>query len=70
MANQSFLTVLEFLASLMRFSAALTSSKMASVSEFLREFRWSCTFTQILSIICKAKTSVRSKPPAFSGICS
>ena len=49
------LTVLEFRASLMRLSADLTSSKTTSVSEFLREFRWSCTFTQILSIIWKTK---------------
>lgn len=46
------LTVFEFLASLIRLSADLTSSRTASVSEFFREFRWSCTFTQTLSIIC------------------
>lgn len=48
----AILTVFEFLASLIRLSADLTSSRTASVSEFFREFRWSCTFTQTLSIIC------------------
>lgn len=51
------LTVFEFLASLIRFSAVLTSSRTASVSEFFREFRWSCTFTQTLSIICKTENN-------------
>lgn len=59
--GRSLPTVLELRASLMRFSAALTSSRMASVSEFLSEFRWSCTFTQILSIICGEKISVRTR---------
>lgn len=53
--NFAILTVFEFLASLIRFSADLTSSRMASISEFLREFRWSCTFTQTLSIICRTE---------------
>lgn len=44
-------TVFEFLASFIRCSAILTSSNMASCSEFFRELRWSCTFTQIRSII-------------------
>ena len=35
----ALLTVLEFLASRMKFSADLTSSRTMSVSEFLREFR-------------------------------
>lgn len=62
-------TVLELRASLMRFSAALTSSSMASVSEFLSEFRWSWTFTQILSIICIRRTSVRKrKLPSSTGL--
>lgn len=55
----ALLTVLEFRASLMRLSADLTSSKTTSVSEFLREFKWSCTFTQILSIIWKTKTNMK-----------
>lgn len=53
----AILTVFEFLASLIRFSADLTSSRMASVSEFFREFRWSCTFTQTLSIICEVENN-------------
>lgn len=45
------LTVLEFLASFMSLSATLMSSWMESVSLYLREFKWSWTFTHILSII-------------------
>lgn len=38
----------------MRFSATVMSSWTALVSENRREFRWSCTLTHIMSIICTA----------------
>lgn len=47
------LTVLEFLASFMRFSATFMSSWTELVSVNRREFRWSCTFTHIISTIYK-----------------
>lgn len=62
-------TVFEFLASFIRFSAILTSSSMTSCSEFFRELRWSWTFTQIRSIICRESLTVWADPLTWRASC-
>lgn len=68
-AGSCGLTLFEFLASFIKFSATFMSSRTGEVSVNFREFRWSCTLTHIVSIICtmgteRSEVTLRHNTPA------